>query len=78
MYSPPLQNEHLDAITVPAIKKWMDALRVNGRSPKRVNNITAYLRVILREARRQELLQRDPFDAVRPFADNCRERGVRM
>lgn len=73
---PTFQDQHLDAITVPAIEKWMDTLLDSGLSPKRVNNITSCLRVMLREAKRQGLIPRDPFDVIKPFADNCRERGV--
>jgi hypothetical protein len=74
---PTFNDLKLEDITVPSIESWMDALLDSGLSPKRVNNITSCMRVMLKEAKRQGLLQRDPFDVVRPFADNCRERGGR-
>jgi integrase len=73
---PTFKDLRLEDITVPSIESWMDSLLDSGLSPKRVNNITSCLRVMLREAKRQGLLQHDPFDVIRPFADNCRERGV--
>jgi integrase len=41
-----------------------------------VNNILSCLRVMLGEAHRLGLIQKNPFSAVRPLADNSRERGV--
>jgi hypothetical protein len=73
---PTFKDLKLDDITVPSIESLMDSLLESGLSPKRVNNITSCLRVMLKEAKRQGLLQHDPFDVVRPFTDNCRERGV--
>lgn len=73
---PEFKNYRLAAITPQVIERWMFSLLDSGLSAKRANNIVSCLRVMLTEARRLGLLQRNPFEAVRPFADNCRERGV--
>ena len=66
----------LSTINPRTIETWMFSLKDKGLSSKRVNNITSCLRVMTREAVRLGFVQRNPFDAVRPFADNCRERGI--
>ena len=66
----------LSTINPRAIETWMFSLKDKGLSSKRVNNITSCLRVMIREAVRLGVVQRNPFDAVRPFADNCQERGI--
>ena len=54
----------------------MFSLRDTGLSGKRVNNILTVLRVMLKEAVRLNLLQKNPFEVVRPLAVQNRERGV--
>jgi integrase len=74
---PKFAKRKLSELTATFIEAFMFSLRDDeGLSPKRVNNITSCLRVMLREAKRRGLLPRDPFDVVRPFANDSRERGI--
>jgi integrase len=66
----------LSSITPRIIESWMFGLLDKGLSPKRINNICSCLRVMLKEAQRLGQLRVNPFETVRPLADNCRERGV--
>ncbi|MBN2323145.1 MAG: tyrosine-type recombinase/integrase [Spirochaetes bacterium] len=73
---PYFENHKLANISPHLIEKWMFGLLDKGLSPKRVNNILSCMRVMLGEAHRVGLIKGNPFRAVRPLADNSRERGV--
>ena len=47
-----------------------------GLSHKSINNILSNLRVMISDAARLRLIQRNPFDAVRPLGVNSKKRGV--
>ncbi len=73
---PTFGHYRLANITPYLIVKWMFGLLDRGLSHKRVNNILSYLRIMIGEAHRLGLVQKNPFNVVRPLADNTRNRGV--
>ncbi len=58
------------------IEKWMTGLKENGKAAKTINNIASVLKVMIKEACRNKLLQSNPFDSVRPFINDPKKRGI--
>lgn len=67
----------LEKITAVMVEEWLFSLtEVHHLAPKTANNIFNNLSVILGEACRKELIQRNPCQSVRLLRPNCRQRGV--
>jgi integrase len=74
---PTFGSMSLDEIRPKTIETWILALRDEEHlSRKSVNNILAVFRVMMGEAHREELVPINPFDKVRPFQADTRERGI--
>lgn len=73
---PQFKTYRLSSIKTQFLESWMLDLSDQGLSHKRINNIAGCLRVTLGEAKRQGVLAANPFDAVRPFANQSKDRGV--
>lgn len=66
----------LPTITVRMLEDFKFSLLDKGLSTKRVNNILSCLRVMLNEAGRLGDIDKNPFEAVTPFATDETEGGV--
>lgn len=63
----------LDAITLPAVERWLVDLPLSGQSK---NHALYALRTILREATAEGIIARNPLEHVEPMAKNPRKRDV--
>lgn len=73
---PYLGTVRLSKLTPQILERWMFDLLATGLAPKTVNNIAAVLRTMVREAWRLEMIERNPWDRVRPLANNSKPRGI--
>jgi integrase len=70
---PRFGETRLDAITLPAVERWIVDLPLSGQS----KNHTLYaVRTILREATADGIITRNPLEHVEPMAKNTRKRDV--
>jgi site-specific recombinase XerD len=66
----------LDRITVSLIEKWLIHLKEKDYANISVNHHLSTLKVIFNEAFRRGDIGVNPVLAVRPLADDCKEKGV--
>lgn len=72
---PTFGSKRLETIRSKSVDDWMTDLS-ESLGPKTVNNIASVFRVMFDEAVREELIQVDPFERVRPLVPDTVERGV--
>jgi integrase len=66
----------LDKITVTLIEQWLSHLKTKGYANISINHILSTLKVIMNEAFRRGDIAVNPVLAVRPLAEDSKEKGI--
>lgn len=73
---PYFEKRYLSDITPYDIEKWLDTFAAKGLSNATANLGLAFLKIMLKEAIRREILFKDPSASILPLKTETVERGV--
>src|SRR5208337_2592860 len=73
---PYFEDRRLTQITSRQIESWLLTLRREKLSPSTINHALRTLKIMLKEAVRQEIIPRDPSAFITGLAEHQAERGI--